>query len=153
MTIYYQPDRQGMTVLPDAIDEATGERIEGSSQVVDTRMTNWHGQSDDTYEDIEVEDEALSPEDVEPSIEIRLSDTEEDIRTGEYTVSDEFANEVASADIGSSPADLTVKYLATKCFQGQMTPEEAFGTAIESGINPDDLMQSYWNLKHYFEPQ
>jgi len=151
MSINHQVMREGMTVLPETVDQATGEKIEGTAQIVDTRFANLVEEETETESYVEVDDDALDPEDRDPTFEIRLSDTEEDIRTGEYTVSDEFANEVAGANIGDSPADITVKFLATKVFQGHMTPEEAFADAVGSGLNPDDLMRSYWSLKEYFE--
>ena len=154
MPIHFQNDRQGMTVYPDARDEATNEIIEGSAQVLDTLFANIAKEDEEVP--TEVDDPSfdnqdhLSEEDRDPLYEVRLSDTEEDIRTSEYSVSEDFANEIAGADIGDSPSDITVKFLATKVFQGHMTPDEAFADAVGSGLSPDALMQSYWTLKEYF---
>ena len=40
MTIHYEGHRLVLTVNPPIRDEATGEIIEGSEQVVDTRIAN-----------------------------------------------------------------------------------------------------------------
>lgn len=151
--IYFEPDRQGMTVLPDQFDEATGERIENTSQVVDTRVANWHGQSPDTYEDVSVDEDALNPLEVEPSFEVRLADTFDEINTTPFDINPEFANEIAAVDMGDSREAITVQYLASKVFNGDMTPEESFQHAVESGLDMDKLMFHYYQLKSNFEQQ
>ena len=153
MNINYEPDRAGLTVLPDMIDEATGQRIEGSSKVVDTRVTNWEGQSPETYEDLgidEVEQDALAPDDQDPEFSTRLADTFEEINTTSYDVNPDMANTIAQADIGDSPEAITIKYLASKVYGGDMTPEESFQKAVESGLDMDKLMFHYYQLKQQF---
>ena len=150
--IHFEPNRQGMTVLPDDIDDATGERIEGTSKVIDTRVANWaHNEQDSedpddlAYEDPDAVEEPLPP------LEVRLSDTFDEVYNTDYEVSDEMANSIASQDIGDTPEATTVKFLAMKVFQGEMTPEESFQAAVESGLNPDKLLFSYYQLKSKFE--
>ena len=58
MTIHYEGHRHGMTVNPPIRDEATGEIIEGSEQVVDTRIANWNHEPNEY--DPELENEAIS---------------------------------------------------------------------------------------------
>ena len=147
-----------MTVLPDQIDEATGERIEGSAQVVDSRHVafakedlNFEGQDPTSYEDVDVEDDAFNPDDVEPSFEVRLADTFEEINSTSFDVNPERANEIAQVDMGDTAEAITVQYLASKVYNGDITPEEAFQNAVESGYDMDTLMANYYALKSHFE--
>lgn len=149
MTIHYEPNRQGMTVLPPEIDEATGEVIQGSEQVVDTRVANWdHSELENDYQ-LDEDDDAL--EDQAPSEEIRLAETFQEINTTKYDVNPEFANEIASVDIGDTPEAITVQHLVSQVFAGELLPEEAFQTAINSGLNTDKLMFAYYQLQNQFK--
>jgi len=146
-------ERKGMTVTPDIIDEVTGQRIEGTAQVHDFEHKHpffRDEQQAQVQDQLEPNDPAIDPELQEPPIEIRLADTFDDINTAEFDVSPEFANEIAGADIGDSPEAITVKYLATQVYSGNITAEEAFNAAVESGYEPDNLMFAYYNLKNYF---
>ena len=75
---------------PDAIDEATGERIEGTAQIVDTRHVAFAEQDEDNsaeVDDPQFEDQDhLSEEDRDPIFEVRLADTFEEINTTPYEV-------------------------------------------------------------------
>ena len=141
-----------MTVLPDMVDEATGNRIEGSSQVVDSRYVAFV-KGEPNEEDPEIDDpqfddhDHLSPEERDPEFELRLADTFEEINTTEYDVNPEIADTIAQQDLGRSPEAITVQYLASKVFNGDMTPEEAFQGAVESGLDMDKLMFQYYALK------
>ena len=153
MTIHFEGHRYGMTVNPPLRDEATGEIIEGSEQVVDSRFANWN--HEDNEFDPELEKEAINEDEDHPdyvSEEVRMADTQQDILTAEEQSFDEsLAASISSVDLGTTPADITVQYLVTQYYLGNISRDEAFEVAISSGISPESLMQSYWNLKKHFE--
>ena len=155
MTISFQPHQHGMTVLPDAIDQATGERIEGTAQIVDTRHVAFAAQDEEDsseVDDPQFEDQDhLSEEDRDPEFEVRLADTFEEINTTEYEVSPEIVQQIAQVDLGDTPEAITVQYLASQVFDGNINPEEAFQSAVQSGLDPDKLMFQYYQLKSHFE--
>ena len=141
-------ERRAMTVLPDDIEDSTGKRIEGTATVKDTQLGNWQGQNPTDYED--VEQDALSDEDQDPSIKIRLAETFEDATQTDFEVDPLHAYEIASADIGNSRSDAAVQLFASRVYNGELTPEEAVQSAIATGIDPDALMASYYKLKEHF---
>lgn len=152
MTFTYH-NRQGMTVLPDDIDDVTGERIENTSQVVDTRIANW---TDTPVEDDpDLIEEAIQDDSDHPdyvSEEERLAATEEAIFSAEeLAFSSELASAIPSVDLGNNPSDIVVKHLATQYYLGNISRDDAFNQAIETGINPDDLADSFWRLQSHFE--
>ena len=153
MTIHFEGHRYGMTVNPPLRDEATGEIIEGSEQVVDTRFANWNHEPNEY--DPELEKEAINEDEDHPdyvSEEVRMADTQQDILTAEEQSFDEsLAASISSVDLGTTPADITVQHLVTQYYLGNISRDEAFEVAISSGISPESLMQSYWNLKKHFE--
>ena len=80
------------------------------------------------------------------------ADTQQDILTAEEQSFDEsLAASISSVDLGTTPADITVQHLVTQYYLGNISRDEAFEEAISSGISPESLMQSYWNLKKHFE--
>ena len=62
----------------------------------------------------------------------------------------QFANEIASASLGQSPEMITVKHLAAQVYEGQLTRQEAYIKAAESGIPRAKLYGAYNRLKAYF---
>ena len=155
MTFSYE-NRPGLTVNPPEIDEATGQPI-GEAQVYDFehkhpffREEHQQYASSQETEEVEIDEDAFAPEDVEPSFDERLSDTFEEINTSEYSISPELANDIATADIGTSPEAITVKHLAASVYNGNLSPEEAFQAAVESGMDMDKLMFQYYQLKQHF---
>ena len=147
MNDFTYEDRQGMTVLPEAIDEATGQPIEGSSQVVDSRIANWVGDVPMEEQPIEVDEDAFAPENREPTFDERLSDTFDEINTSDYSISPDVVDNIVSADIGNTPEAVTVQHLAAEVYNGNLQPEEAFNEAIQTGIDMDKLMFAYYQLK------
>ena len=77
MTIHFEVHRHGMTVNPPLRDEATGEIIEGSEQVVDTRFANWNHESNEY--DPELEKEAINEDEDHPDC------VSEEVRMGRYS--------------------------------------------------------------------
>lgn len=143
-----------MTVHPEQIDQITGQKIEGSADVVDTKTMNWaanEGQND--FSELEVAEQTET--EVENTFEIpqfesqehALAETFDEVYNAEVDYSEEMAGEIANADIGDSAAATTVKYLASQVYLQNITTEQAFQNAVESGIDPDALMFAYYNLK------
>lgn len=151
MNDFTYENRQGMTVLPDAIDEATGQRLEGTAEVVDSRFANWAAAEDAEQEElVEVDEDAFAPEDVDPTFEERLSDTFDEIYNADYDINPDFADSIAQVNIGDTPEAVTVKHFATQVYNGNITTEEAFQGALESGLDPDALMFHFYKLKTHF---
>ena len=104
MTIHFEGHRYGMTVNPPLRDEATGEIIEGSEQVVDSRFANWN--HEDNEYDPELEKEAINEDEDHPdyvSEEVRMADTQQDILTAEEQLFDEsLAASISSVDLGTT---------------------------------------------------
>ena len=149
MNIEYTPGRKAVTILPPQIDEATGEPIEGTEQVVDTRIANWDVDPDEvTFED--VDDESLAPEDRAESIEVAMADVSDEIHSETVELNPNLAAQIAGIDMGDSPASITVQYLANQVYEGNITSSEAFNDALQSGISPEALVKAYRQLKSHF---
>ena len=148
-----------MTVYPELRDEATNQPIEGSAEVVDTRFANiakedlnFDGQSPETYEDVTplTEEELIEadadyiPSDISP---VELAEISDEIHSSPVVISEDVANQILSAPMGDSAADTTVTFLAHKVYQGDITAEEAFEEAVNSGLPPEALAESFNRLK------
>jgi len=145
MNFHYEETRQGMTVNPE-VDDATGE-LQGfnvqDSKAFGDEVIDQDNLSIDEYEDATG---APSPENPEVSPE-ELVSIHDEIQDHEYEYSEETANLIAQANIGDSPADLTVKHLSAQYFLGNLTAEEAFSAAIETGLAESDLIYAFNKLK------
>ena len=161
--IHFQHDRQGMTYIPDAIDEATNERIEGTGMVAPSHMANmmkdeqlnFEGQDPTSYEDVNLTEEELIeadadyvPSDISP---VDLAEITSEIYESSKSPSQELASEILRAPMSDSAADTTVTYLAHKFYQGEVTTDEAYQEALNSGIPPEALAQSYRKLQSYLQ--
>ena len=62
----------------------------------------------------------------------------------------EYAQSIATADLGQSPEMITVKHLAAQVYEGQLTRQEAYIKAANSGISQAKLYAAYNRLKAYF---
>ena len=142
-----------MTVHPEQINEITGQRIEGSAEVVDSRFANWAAnEGGNDFSELEMSEE---PEQDELGFEAplfkdqqeALTETFDEVYNTDYSYSEEMAGAVAQADIGNSDAATTVKYLASQVYLNNLTPEQAFQQAVDSQIDPDKLLFSYYQLK------
>jgi len=144
-----------MTILPDAIDEATGQRIDGSAQVKQTK-----GMGFDDIEEIDSESqEALThqvqqedPSDPNYVPEaVRISDTFDSVMQNDTVCADpELGQAVLSVDLGDSPAATVVQHLAYRYTQGE-SPESLFQEAVATGVDSEALMQAYWTLVEAFD--
>ena len=163
-----------MTVYPELKDEATGLPIEGSAEVVDTRVANlakeelnFDGQSPETYEDVtpldqeEVDgnystnekgdllyDGFISNEDLHESELVEVSD---EIHNSTVVPDEGLATAILQAPMSDSPADTTVAYLAHQVYSGNISAEEAFTEALNSGVNHAELIRSFNYLKQQLE--
>ena len=157
MNIHYEGHRQGMTVLPPEVDQATGEVIEGTEQIVDTRHVAFAKNDIPNEADPHLEDlaEQLSEEDPDDPnylpLEVRLADTSEEIHTTPFAADPDMAAQILHHDNGNSLPELLIQNLAYKAYNGELTPAEAFEEAVNSGHNPDLLLAAYYQLKSKFE--
>jgi hypothetical protein len=147
----FVPQHQALTVHPEVIDEMTGEKVPGSADVVDTKTMNWAADKDRQFpelpEEVEPSEEATFEAPLFETQEEALTQTFEEVYNAEVEYSEEMAGEIANADIGDSEAATTVKYLASQVYLQNMTTEDAFKAAVESGQDPDKLLFAYYNLK------
>jgi hypothetical protein len=81
-----------------------------------------------------------------------FDDTEvADFIINEATEPDEaIADEILSVDLGDSPEETAVQYLAYAYYNGQMTAEEAYSEAASSGLDPNKLYQAFTRLYNHF---
>ena len=164
MSIHFQNDRPGMTYIPDAVDEATGERVEGTGMLAESHLANlvkqdqlnFEGQDPTSYEDVSplTEQEQIdadpdyTPEDITP---VQLADISDEIHNTSVSPDENLAASIASLDMGDKAADIAVQYFAHKVYDGQLTPSEAFEEAVNSGLPPEALAASFNKLKSYFK--
>ena len=173
MTIHFENDRPGMTYIPDAIDEATGERVEGTGMLAESHLANlvkqdqlnFEGQDPTSYEDVSLEEDDdrkwwidedgdwvtdgyISNDDLDPT---ELATVSDEIHNTTYAPDEGVAAAVASVDMGNTPADITVQYLSHQVYSGNISAEEAFTEALNSGINHAELIRSFNYLKEQFE--
>ena len=152
MNIHYQEDRPGLTVLPDVIDEATGERVEGTSEIVPNHYTNFV-ESPETFDEVDEEAYPAPPaeEEVIPEASaLDLADITEEVFEAPAEVNPQMADAIAQVDLGQSEAAISVQYLASKFYNGEMTADECVREAVESGIDTDALAFYYHKLKAHF---
>ena len=152
-------NRQGMTVNPDAIDEATGQRIPGTAQVreslysnYDKQIGNYHGEGEGQYEDLGVNEDAYAPEDREQPVEVQLAETVELIENELYAPDDSFADELSAIEMpdGDTAAQL-VQDLAVSVYSGDISQSEAIQLAIESGEDMSSLVYYFNAIKGLYE--
>ena len=154
--IIFSPDRPAVTVLPDAIDEATGERIEGTSVVSENHLVAFAKEDQITEQDDSplewVEEEPTDePEEFPEATPLDLADISEQVMESDNTYQPEVVEAIVATDLGNSPEAITVQFLATKFFEGEMTGEEAIRDAIESGLDTDKLAFYFHKLKSHFQ--
>ena len=152
-------NRQGMTVNPDVIDEATGQRIPGTSQVreslysnYDKQIGNYHGEGEGQYEDLGVNEDAYAPEDREQPVEVQLAETVELIENEIYATDPNFAQELAAIEMPpGDTAGALVQNLSVAVYNGQVTQSEAIQMAIESGEDVSTLVYYFNAIKGLYE--
>ena len=148
MTTEYNiaPQRRGFVVNPPQRDESTNEFIGEPEVYINEPFTQ--EEEEETFTD--VDDDALAPEDREPVSELELGEISIEIHESAVIPDETLATEIAAYTLGDTPSDITVQFLAHKVYQGELTAEEAFAEALDSGINPDHLGASYKRLKSHF---
>ena len=71
----------------------------------------------------------------------------DEINNATFAPNPDVAAALLSYDNGDAPTDLLVQHLAYRAYNGDLTPEEAFAKAIDSGHSPELLLKSYNHLK------
>ena len=153
-----------MTYIPDAVDEATGERVEGTGMLAESHLANlvkqdqlnFEGQDPTSYEDVSplTEEELIEadadyvPQDISP---VELASISDEIHNASVVVDEAHAASIASLDMGNKAADIAVQYFAHKVYDGQLTASEAFEEAVNSGLPPEALAASFRKLQSYFK--
>ena len=99
--------------------------------------------------------EALGIEDQvseEPSNYLTTEEIDHDILATDDSndFNPQFANRIASASLGESPEMITIKHLAAQVYEGQLTRQEAYIKAANSGIPQAKLYSAYNRLKEHF---
>ena len=160
--IHFTNDRPGMTVYPELKDEATDLPIQGSAEVVDTRIAglakedlNYNGQSPESYEDVNLTEEQLIdadpdyvPSDISP---VDLAEVTSEIYESSASPSPDMADQILRSPMSDTAADTTITFLAHKFYQGEVTADEAYQEALNSGIPPEALAQSFRKLQGYLQ--
>lgn len=167
--IHFFNDRPAYTVLPDMVDEVTGERVEDTGMIVETHLAAFAKQDQpqlldpDTYveeQETELTDEELQDagitytddfihdDNLDPVV---LAEVSDEIHNTPFAPDEKVADTIVSIPMSDTPADITVQYLAAQVYQGNITPEEAFHEALMSGVNHAELIRSFDYLKSQLE--
>ena len=149
--INIQPSRSGFTCNPPQINEATGER-EGDYEVYPTIPFADDVDADDATDLYEAIQEDPDHPDYEFD-ESQLGELSIEINESSVAPDEALANQIASSSFGDTPSDVTVQFLSHKVFNGDITPQEAFTEAVDSGIPLEQLADSFNRLRHLFPPQ
>ena len=62
----------------------------------------------------------------------------------------ETADAILEVDLGDSDAASVVQYLSFKYFAGEMSLDDAYNEALDSGIDPDELASAFNQLRSHF---
>lgn len=158
--IHITPNRGGYTFIPD-YNEVTGEIDIENGSVAPTNMKNWvddpdlnfQGQDPTSYEDVSPEEELIAEDPDHPDFELDavvLADISDEIHNTPVSYDQEMADSIIQAPMSDSPADVTVQYLASQVYSGNISSEEAFNEAMNSGVDPALLAQSWRKLQSHF---
>jgi uncharacterized protein YpmB len=64
--------------------------------------------------------------------------------------SEEIAEAILEVDLGNTDAASVVQYLAYKYFAGEVSVDDAYNEALNSGIDPDELTAAFNKLRTHF---
>lgn len=140
------PRRSGYVVNPPERDEVTNQLISEPEVYENTPFAQ---EQEEHIADFDIDEDAIPPEAREHS-ELELGEISIEIHESAVIPDETLATEIAAYSLGDTPSDITVQFLAHKVYQGELTAEEAFAEAIDSGINRDYLAASYKRLKSHF---
>ena len=152
-------NRPPMSYVPDVVLDENGQEHYGDSGSVVIGHTGSTIDPTTTINELtgeqQVQEQVVNPEeDLDApeyqSLEVQMAEVSDEIHTTSVIPNDEIADQIASYKLGDSPADITVSYLSHKVYQGELTSEEAFQQAMNSGINPALLVDSYRRLRTHF---
>ena len=151
MTIHYEEHRQGMTIFPEMTDEVTGQKIEGSAQVVDSRWANWANKEEaDFEEDLEAVDREDLDHPEHINFDVALADAVEEINTSPVAPNPEFVAQVQAIETDGSSEAMLVQELIARTYNGQMTGDEAVIYAIESGYDAETMLGVFREFQELF---
>lgn len=144
-----------MSYVPDiAVDEYGQEYYSEGSVIIGqtgatidpTTQENFETGELETVEDVIQDPEDLDAPEYIPD-EVELANVTEEIFETPVYVNDEVADQIASVNLGNTPADITTQFLAHSVYAGNLTVEDAFNEAIASGISHSQLLSSFNRLK------
>ena len=145
-----EPTRQAMTYYPPERDDATGEIIEGTDTVIDTRFASLAKADRDNGEVSSQEMTVVEHGEDTFDDQVALAEVSEEINTTTFVADDNIAHEVAMLDMGDTDSAIAVQYLAQQVYAGNMSADDAFNEAVTSGLPHSELM-SHWNaIKLHF---
>ena len=148
--IVFEQSRPAMTYFPPEVDDATGQPIEGTDQVVDTRFAAFAKGERGNGEVSSDEMTVVEHGEMDFEDQVTLAEVSEEINTTTFVADDDIAHEVAYLDMGESDSAIAVQYLAHQVYAGNMSAEDAFNEAITSGLPHSELLQ-HWNaMKTHF---
>lgn len=145
-----EPTRQAMTYYPPERDDATGEIIEGTDTVIDTRFASLAKADRDNGEVSSQEMAVVEHGEDTFEAQVELAEVSEEINTTTVVADDNIAEEAILLDMGDSESANAVQYLVSEVYSGNMTAEDAFNAAITSGLSHSEML-SHWNaIKTHF---
>ena len=153
--IHFSNDRPAYTYLPEVKDEMTGESVEGTGMLTESHLTNIakDDQLNNVDDDVNLtEDELIEadpdyvPSDLSP---VDLAEITSEIYESSASPSPDMADQILRSPMSDSAADTTITFLAHKFYQGEVTADEAYQEAINSGLPPEALAQSFRKLQSY----
>ena len=133
----------GMTVLPDDID-ATGERIEGTAQIVDTRHVAFANKTKTTQLklmtlSLKIKTTCQKKSVIQSLKSVLLTPLKRSTRLHMTLVLKHSSKSILRLP-RDTPEAFTVQYLVAQVFDGNMTAEAAFNDGIGSGQGTDKLV-------------
>lgn len=142
--------RPGMTYYPPEVDDATGQVIEGTDQVVETQFANFAKQERQNGEVSSQEETMVEHSETDFDDQVALADVSEEINNTTIVADDAISDEVVLLDMGDSDSANAVQYLVSEVFAGNITAEDAFNEALTCGLPHNELLQHWNTIKTHF---
>ena len=142
--------RPGYTYYPPEVDDATGQVIEGTDQVVETQFANFAKEERDNGEVSSQEETIVEHSETDFDDQVSLAEVSEEINNTTVVADDATAEEVMLLDLPQTETANAVQYLVSEVYSGNMSAEEAFNEALTSGLSHNEML-SHWNaIKIHF---
>jgi hypothetical protein len=87
---------------------------------------------------------------VEETEEMSAEDLTDYIYENAAEPNQEIAEAILDVDLGDSDAASVVQYLSYKYFTGELSVDDAYNQALDSGIDPDELTTAFNQLRKHF---